>query len=258
MQENNWFPSTKISVKDLSLVFTLYNDFYLIYKEYIHLTLLISLTFPVSSSQVNNLLKTENMGGCAFAFGGRNGGQFRPKGAVRLMWPRPPHDTPIPMDGSALFLPQRVCVLPQVHGGWHGSNFAPSRTGTGTRTRSWARTRAEPGSGSAVAGVDLHGAGDGLEGAVPKVVESLLVQVVLLLAQALLKQLSFVSELDHRLGVGVEGGDGGGHAASEGTPGHAGWRETQTHVVDEWVRRKGRRRRRSSESLYSSWCTLPH
>lgn len=93
-----------------------------------------------------------------------------------------------------------------------------------------------------MAGVDLHGAGDGLEGAVPKVVESLLVQVVLLLAQALLKQLSFVSELDHRLGVGVEGGDGGGHAASEGTPGHAGWRETQTHVVDEWVRRKGRRR----------------
>lgn len=73
-----------------------------------------------------------------------------------------------------------------------------------------------------MARVDLNGAGDRLEGSVPEVVESFLVQVVLLLAQALLKQLAFVSELDHRLGVGVEGGDGGSHAASEGTPGHAG------------------------------------
>ena len=96
---------------------------------------------------------------------------------------------------------------------------------TGTRTRS--RTRApnhEAGSGAAVARVHLHSAGDGLEGAVPEVVESLLVQVGLLLAQALLEQLAFVSELDHRLGVGVEGGDGGSHAAGEGTPRHAGWR----------------------------------
>lgn len=98
-----------------------------------------------------------------------------------------------------------------------------------------------------MAGVDLHGAGDGLEGAVPEIVESFLVQVVLLLAQALLKQLALVSELDHRLGVGVQGGDGGGHAAGEGTPGHAGWRETQRHVVDDKVRMEGRRR--SSESL---------
>lgn len=73
-----------------------------------------------------------------------------------------------------------------------------------------------------MAWVDLHGAGDGLEGAVPEVMESFLVKVVLLFTQALLKQLPFVSELNHRLGVGVEGGDGGGHAAGEGTPGHAG------------------------------------
>lgn len=72
-----------------------------------------------------------------------------------------------------------------------------------------------------MARVDLHSAGDGLEGAVPEVVESLLVQVVLLLAQALLEQLPLVSELDHCLGVGVEGSDGGGHAAGEGAPGHA-------------------------------------
>lgn len=73
-----------------------------------------------------------------------------------------------------------------------------------------------------MAWVDLHSARDGLEGAVPEVVESFLVKVVLLFPQALLKQLPFVSELYHCLGVGVEGGDGGGHAAGEGTPGHAG------------------------------------
>lgn len=78
-----------------------------------------------------------------------------------------------------------------------------------------------------MARVDVHGAGDGLEGAVPEVVESFLVQVVLLLAQALLKQLAFVPELDHRLGVGVKRGDGGGHAAGEGAPGHAGGTETR-------------------------------
>lgn len=79
-----------------------------------------------------------------------------------------------------------------------------------------------------MAGVDFHGAGDGLKGAVPEVMESLLVEVVLLFTQALLKQLPFVSELDHRLGVGVEGGDGGSHAAGERTPGHAGWMKTDT------------------------------
>ena len=87
-----------------------------------------------------------------------------------------------------------------------------------------------------MAGVDLHSAGDGLQGAVPEVVESFLVQVVLLLAQALLEQLALVSELDHRLGVGVEGGDGGRHAAGEGTPGHAGGRETQRHDGGEKIK----------------------
>lgn len=123
---------------------------------------------------------------------------------------------------SAPLLPQRVRVLPQVHGGQRAPHLPSSGTRTGNRAHN-----DEPGSGAAVAGVDLHGAGDGLEGAVPEVVERLLVQVVLLLAEALLKQLALVSELDHRLGVGVEGGDGGGHAAGEGTPRHAGWRGTQ-------------------------------
>lgn len=87
----------------------------------------------------------------------------------------------------------------------------------------------QPNPGAAVAGVDLHGAGDGLEGTVPEVVERLLVQVVLLLAQTLLEQLPLVPKLNHRLGVGVEGGDGGGHAAGEGAPGHAGSKETQKY-----------------------------
>lgn len=78
-----------------------------------------------------------------------------------------------------------------------------------------------------MARVDLHRAGDGLEGAVPEVVEGLLVQVVLLLAEALLEELALVPELDHRLGVGVERGDGGGHAAGEGAPRHAGGKETE-------------------------------
>lgn len=129
------------------------------------------------------------------------------------------------MTSSALLLPQRVCVLSQVYRG-RCSHLTPS--GSRNRTRSWTRNGPsdhEPDSGAAVAGEDLHGAGDRLEGTVPEVVESLLVQVVLLLAQALLEQLALVSELDHRLGVGVEGGDGGSHAAGEGAPGHAGRNE---------------------------------
>lgn len=84
-----------------------------------------------------------------------------------------------------------------------------------------------------MARVDLHRAGDGLEGAVPEVVEGLLVQVVLLLAEALLEELALVPELDHRLGVGVERGDGGGHAAGEGAPRHAGGKETEGNVSFE-------------------------
>lgn len=57
--------------------------------------------------------------------------------------------------------------------------------------------------------------------------ESFLVQVVLLLTQALLEELPLVSELDHSLGVGVEGGDGGGHAAGEGSPRHAEWNKRE-------------------------------
>lgn len=82
-----------------------------------------------------------------------------------------------------------------------------------------------------MARVDFHGAGDGLQRAVPEVVEGLLVQVVLLLAEALLKELPLVPELDDRLGVGVEGGDGGGHAAGEGAPRHAAGTDTQELAV---------------------------
>lgn len=76
-----------------------------------------------------------------------------------------------------------------------------------------------------MARVHLHRAGDGLEGAILEVVERFLVQIVLLLPQALLKQSAFVSELNHRLGVRVEGGDRGSHTARKGAPGHAGWTE---------------------------------
>lgn len=82
-----------------------------------------------------------------------------------------------------------------------------------------------------MARVDLHAAGDGLEGAVLEVVVGLLVQVALLLAEALLEQLPLVPELDDRLGVGVERGDGGRHAAGEGAPRHAGRRETKTESL---------------------------
>ncbi|KAG7219367.1 hypothetical protein INR49_019073 [Caranx melampygus] len=110
----------------------------------------------------------------------------KPKGAVHLILPSHhiPCDPLIPVGGSTLLLPQRVCVISQVYGGRCSSHFAPSWTGTWTRTWPWPWTWAanhNPTSGSAVARVDLHGARDGLEGAVPEVVESLLVQVVLLL-----------------------------------------------------------------------------
>lgn len=121
---------------------------------------------------------------------------------------------------SALFFPQTVCVLPQVHGPRSWPHLSPSRSQSGT-------TNNEARSGGALAGVDLHGAGDGLEGAVLEVVVGLLVQVAVLLAEALLEQLTLVPELDDRLGVGVEGGDGGRHAAGEGTPGHAGREKTK-------------------------------
>lgn len=82
-----------------------------------------------------------------------------------------------------------------------------------------------------MARVDLHGTGDGLQRAVPEVVEGFLVQVVLLLAEALLEELPLVPELDDRLGVGVEGGDRGGHAAGEGAPRHAADTDTGERAV---------------------------
>lgn len=130
------------------------------------------------------------------------------------------------MCDSALLLPQWVRVLPQVYWGRPRSHLPASRSGTWTGARTGPPDN-KPGSGAAVAGVDLHGAGDGLEWTVPEVVESFLVQVVLLLTQALLEELPLVSELDHSLGVGVEGGDGGGHAAGEGSPRHAEWNKRE-------------------------------
>lgn len=44
----------------------------------------------------------------------------------------------------------------------------------------------------------------------------------MLLADALLEGLALVPELDDGLGVGVDSGDRGAHAAGEGGPGHAG------------------------------------
>lgn len=57
-----------------------------------------------------------------------------------------------------------------------------------------------------------------MHGAFAEVSESL---AGVLLADALLEGLALVPELDDGLGVGVDGGDRGAHAASEGGPGHA-------------------------------------
>lgn len=51
--------------------------------------------------------------------------------------------------------------------------------------------------------------------------EGFLVDEGLLLTETLLKELALVPELDDRLGVGVQSGDGGGHAAGERSPCHA-------------------------------------
>ena len=75
----------------------------------------------------------------------------------------------------------------------------------------------------------LHRLGDGVDGAFPQVAEGL---PRLLLADALLEGLAFVSKLDDSLGVGVEGRYRGAHAAGEGSPGHA--RDGRTMAEQEW------------------------
>ncbi len=57
-----------------------------------------------------------------------------------------------------------------------------------------------------------------MHGAFPEISESL---PRVFLADALLKGLTFVPELDDGFSVGVEGGDRCAHAAGEGRPGHA-------------------------------------
>lgn len=79
----------------------------------------------------------------------------------------------------------------------------------------------------AVAWVQVHRAGDGLHGAILEVVEGFLVEEGLFLTETLLEELALVSELDDSLGVGVERGNGGGHAAGERSPRHAEGRENR-------------------------------
>lgn len=75
-----------------------------------------------------------------------------------------------------------------------------------------------------LAGVNVHCLGDRVHGAFAEVSKGL---PGVLLTDALLKGLALVSELDDGLGVGVDGGDRGAHAAGEGGPGHAGGRHRE-------------------------------
>lgn len=126
---------------------------------------------------------------------------FHPGGALRSM-PRPPVQHRMYLN-SALFLSQRLCVVPLVHRGRRGPHFPTTAPVT-----------------ARVAWVNVYGAGDGLDRPVTEIMEGLWVQEGLLLPQALLEELPFVSELDHRLCVGVQGGDRCSHAAGKGPPGH--------------------------------------
>lgn len=54
-----------------------------------------------------------------------------------------------------------------------------------------------------------------------------------LLPDALLEGLAFVSELDDRLRVGVEGGDRRAHAAGEGSPGHADIKQQEDSLFNQ-------------------------
>lgn len=104
---------------------------------------------------------------------------------------------------SALLFSQRLCVVALVHRGRRGSHFPTTAP-----------------MAASVAWVNIYRAGDGLDGRVTEVMKGLRVQEGLLLSQALFKELPFVPELNHRLCVGVEGGDGGRHATGERAPGH--------------------------------------
>lgn len=83
---------------------------------------------------------------------------------------------------------------------------------------------------AAMARVQVHRAGDGLHRAILEVVESLLVEKGLFLSKTLLEELALVPELDGRLGVGVERGDGGSHATGERSPRHAKRKQKQRNV----------------------------
>lgn len=81
--------------------------------------------------------------------------------------------------------------------------------------------------GARVAWVQVHRAGDGLHRAILEVVEGFLVEEGLFFTETLLEELALVPELDDCLRVGVERGDGGGHAAGERSPCHAERRQNR-------------------------------
>ncbi len=104
---------------------------------------------------------------------------------------------------SALLFSQRLCVIALVHRSWRGAHFPATAPMAASVT--W---------------VNIYRAGDGLDRPVTEVMKGLWIQEGLLFAQALLKELPFVPELNHRFCVGVEGGDGGSHATGEWSPCH--------------------------------------
>lgn len=104
---------------------------------------------------------------------------------------------------SALLFSKGLCIIALVHRSRRGAHFPTTAPVA-----------------ASVAWVDIYRAGDGLDRRITEVMEGLRVQEGLLLSQALFKELPFVPELNHRLCVGVEGGDGGCHATGERAPGH--------------------------------------
>lgn len=99
---------------------------------------------------------------------------------------------------SALFFTQRGCNV--------------------TKVQRVSRYWSFPAAFRSLAGIHVHRSRDGMHRMFPEISKSL---PRVLLADALLKGLTFVPELNDGLRVGVDGGDRCAHAAGEGCPGHA-------------------------------------
>lgn len=105
---------------------------------------------------------------------------------------------PTVLSHSALLFPQRICNVTEV------------------QRVTWYRSF--PATFYGLTRVIIHRFGDGVHRVLPEISECL---PCVLLPDALLEGLAFVSELNDSLRIGVEGGDRCTHTAGEGSPGHA-------------------------------------